>query len=83
MSHYVDTLQPLLAQHANPADAAPMFRYMRDQFPFLGIKTPARRALREYSKTNADAVLAFIAAAPLPPLSAREGLKWLKNLGRL
>ncbi|HRQ37806.1 MAG TPA: DNA alkylation repair protein [Chloroflexota bacterium] len=227
MSHYVDTLQTLLAQHANPVEAAPMSRYMRDQFPFLGIKTPARRALlkefiaanglphpgdleailhelwalpereyqysaltfldrlikkqppefvsvleyliiskswwdtvdsiaggsvaahfqrypqvrdtavaawrvsdnfwlrrttlifqlpyksqtdadllfslirenldsneffiqkaigwalREYSKTDADAVVAFIAATPLAPLSAREGLKWLKDQGRL
>ena len=40
-------------------------------------------ALREYSKTNADAVVTFIAATPLAPLSAREGLKWLRNQGRL
>lgn len=26
------------------ADAAPMARYMRDRHPFLGVKTPARRA---------------------------------------
>lgn len=37
-------------------------------------------ALREYSKTNADAVVEFIEATPgLAPLSRREGLKWLKN----
>ncbi|MCB9010197.1 MAG: DNA alkylation repair protein, partial [Ardenticatenaceae bacterium] len=40
-------------------------------------------ALREYSKTDAGAVVAFIAATPLAPLSAREGLKWLKDQGRL
>lgn len=45
MSTYIHTLQSLLSQHANPAEAVPMARYMRDQFPFLGIKTPARRAL--------------------------------------
>lgn len=53
MSTYVQTLQSLLAQHANLADAAPMSRYMRDQFPFLGIKTPARRALlKEFVAAN-------------------------------
>jgi 3-methyladenine DNA glycosylase AlkD len=227
MSTYVEALQSLLAQHANPAEAVPMSKYMRDQFPYLGIKTPARRALlkefiaayglpqptdletilrelwalpereyqycafafldrliqkqppefvsvleylivtkswwdtvdsvaggsvaihfqrypqmretavaawrlsdnfwlrrttllfqlpyktqtdadllfslirenldsdeffiqkaigwalREYSKTNAEAVVEFIAATPLAPLSAREGLKWLRNQGRL
>lgn len=37
-------------------------------------------ALREYSKTNADAVVEFIEATPgLAPLSRREGLKWLEN----
>ena len=56
MSTYAQTLQSLLAQHANPADAAPMSRYMRDQFPFLGIKTPARRVLLKE----------FIAAHGLP-----------------
>ncbi|NNF54228.1 MAG: DNA alkylation repair protein [Acidimicrobiales bacterium] len=33
-------LEPL----AVPEDAAPMAAYMKDQFPFLGVKTPARRA---------------------------------------
>lgn len=40
-------------------------------------------ALREYSKTDAEAVVAFIQNTPLAPLSAREGLKWLKNKGLL
>ncbi|MFZ1396760.1 MAG: DNA alkylation repair protein [Candidatus Promineifilaceae bacterium] len=40
-------------------------------------------ALREYSKTDAEAVVAFITTTPLAPLSTREGLKWLKNQGRL
>jgi len=30
---------------ADPAKAAPMRAYMRDQFPYLGIPTPRRRAL--------------------------------------
>lgn len=33
-------LQPL----ANPANAVPMARYMRDKFLFLGVKTPERRS---------------------------------------
>jgi 3-methyladenine DNA glycosylase AlkD len=39
--------------------------------------------LREYSKTDENAIIEFIAKTPLPPLSAREGLKWLKNQGRV
>ena len=31
--------------HANPADAPAMEKYMRHQFNFLGIKQPQRRAL--------------------------------------
>ena len=34
-------------------------------------------ALREYSKTDADAVRAFVAETDLAPLSRREALKWL------
>lgn len=41
-------------------------------------------ALREYSKTNADQVIDFINTTPeLATLSRREGLKWLKNKGRI
>lgn len=36
-----------LRQAANPENAAPMSAYMRDQFPFLGIKTPERRAISQ------------------------------------
>lgn len=43
VGHVRHALQPL----ADPAAAARMRAYMRDQFPFLGIPTPARRrALR-------------------------------------
>ena len=46
------TLVPL----ADPATAWPMAAYMKGHFPFLGIKTPARRAatrtlIREQQKT--------------------------------
>lgn len=42
---YLQTIVKSFTAHANPANAEPMQRYMRDQFPFLGIKTPKRRAL--------------------------------------
>ena len=34
-----------LAAAAVPADAGPMAAYMRDQFPFLGVKAPAQKAV--------------------------------------
>lgn len=38
---------------ADPVKATPMAAYMRNQFPFLGIKTPERRAIgRAYMKTH-------------------------------
>ncbi|MDX1414750.1 MAG: DNA alkylation repair protein [Candidatus Promineifilaceae bacterium] len=40
-------------------------------------------ALREYSKTDADAVIRFVRQTPLEPLSEREALKWVKNKGIL
>lgn len=36
-------------------------------------------ALREYSKTDAQAVVDFISQHDLPPLTKREGLKWLRK----
>lgn len=36
-------------------------------------------ALREYSKTDAKAVINFVENNELPKLSQREALKWLKN----
>jgi len=44
---YVTFLKTLFEQHANPAQAAPMKKYMRDQFEYLGIKTPERGALQK------------------------------------
>ncbi|CAG7645123.1 DNA alkylation repair protein [Paenibacillus allorhizosphaerae] len=40
-------LEALLRTHANPRQAGPMQAYMRDQFPFLGIKSPERVALEK------------------------------------
>lgn len=40
MHPYAQAIQSLLSSHANPENAAPMKRYMRDQFEYLGIKSP-------------------------------------------
>ncbi len=37
-------------------------------------------ALREYSKTNANAVISFIELQQIQGLAKREGLKWLRSL---
>jgi 3-methyladenine DNA glycosylase AlkD len=58
MHTYVRLLKGLFKQHANTANAAPMKKYMRDQFEFLGIKTPVRAALMKE----------FIKEHGLPPL---------------
>lgn len=46
------------------------------------IQKAAGWALRQYSKTDADGVTAFIESHPdLAPLTKREGMKWLKKSG--
>lgn len=45
MHPYVASLKTLLEQNANPSLAAPMKKYMRDQFEYLGIKSPQLRLL--------------------------------------
>ena len=45
MHPYNQALHALLCAHADPAAAAPMRRYMRDQFAYLGIKSPQLGAL--------------------------------------
>ncbi|MCK6539366.1 MAG: DNA alkylation repair protein, partial [Anaerolineales bacterium] len=47
MHSYIVPLKALFEKHADPARAAPMRKYMRDQFEFLGIKTPERRELQK------------------------------------
>ncbi len=63
-------------------DTRLMFRYIlelqysREFF----IQKGAGWALRQYSKTNPEAVVAFIGANPgLAPLTKREGLKWVNK----
>jgi 3-methyladenine DNA glycosylase AlkD len=58
MHPYVRLLKSLYEQNANPTDAAPMKKYMRGQFEYLGIKTPLRVALQK----------GFIKEHGLPPL---------------
>jgi 3-methyladenine DNA glycosylase AlkD len=49
MHSYARGLKAHLARHADPKRAAPMKRYMRDHFEYLGIKLPVLyRLLREY-----------------------------------
>jgi len=45
MHPYVTNLKSLFEKNADPSQAAPMKQYMRDQFDYLGIKTPQSKAL--------------------------------------
>jgi 3-methyladenine DNA glycosylase AlkD len=45
MHPYVASLKTLFEQNADPAQAAPMKKYMRDQFDYLGIKSPSFKTL--------------------------------------
>jgi 3-methyladenine DNA glycosylase AlkD len=40
-------------------------------------------SLREYSKSNAEAVQQFVAETELSGLAQREALKWMKNKGMI
>lgn len=62
MHPYNTHLVPLFARHADPTQAAPMKKYMRDQFEYLGIKSPQFRLLMKE----------FIEENGLPPISELE-----------
>jgi 3-methyladenine DNA glycosylase AlkD len=47
MHEYVSALKTLFEQHADPTQAGPMAAYMRNQFSYLGIKTPQSAALQK------------------------------------
>jgi 3-methyladenine DNA glycosylase AlkD len=47
MHPYVVSLKELFEKNADPVQAAPMKKYMRDQFEYLGIKTPQNVALQK------------------------------------
>ncbi len=58
MHPYTHSLKTLLEQNANPAQAGAMKKYMRDQFEYLGIKTPQSAALiKDFIKENGPPLL--------------------------
>jgi 3-methyladenine DNA glycosylase AlkD len=50
----IEVLTSLFKEHANKENAVPMEKYMKNQFLFLGIKTPLRRQLMKefYEETG-------------------------------
>lgn len=58
MHPYVASLKKLFEEHADPFQAVPMKKYMRDQFEYLGIKSPLFKTLMKD----------FIAAHGIPPV---------------
>jgi len=56
-----------------------LFQYIRQHYGHKDffIRKAIGWALREYAKTNPDAVLAFVQAQPLSPLSQKEALRRL------
>lgn len=50
---YIERIQQLFTEHQNEENAIPMKKYMRNRFPFLGIKTPLRKTLmRQFFKES-------------------------------
>jgi 3-methyladenine DNA glycosylase AlkD len=62
MHPYISPLKAIFEQNANPTQAAPMKKYMRDQFEYLGLKTPKNVSLQKE----------FYAQYGLPELSALD-----------
>jgi 3-methyladenine DNA glycosylase AlkD len=58
MHPYVASLKAVFEQNADPVQATPMKKYMRDQFEYLGIKSPLFKMLMKE----------FIAAHGTPPI---------------
>ena len=53
MHPYAASFKTWIEKHANPAHAAPMKKYMRDQFDYLGIKSPQfKELMKEFIATN-------------------------------
>lgn len=69
-------------QETNQEDLFDFINRVKDSNEFF-LQKGSGWALREYSKTNASAVVQFINETELAPLTKREGLKWLKTQGRL
>lgn len=68
-------------KYKTKTDEDRLFRYilMHNQSKEFFIQKAIGWALREYSKTNPEAVKDFIATEKLAPLSAREGLKHMNR----
>jgi 3-methyladenine DNA glycosylase AlkD len=64
INNYVQKLGKIYLDHGNPVDADGMSRYMKEHFPYYGVKTPQRRAL----------AAAFIAEHGLPEGDALKAL---------
>jgi 3-methyladenine DNA glycosylase AlkD len=64
MRPYVATLKTLFEQNADPLQAAPMKKYMRDQFEYLGIKSPQFKVLMKE----------FISANGIPPVRELDSI---------
>ena len=64
VKQYVQELGKVYLQYGNSANAEGMSRYMKERFPFYGVKTPQRRAL----------AAAFIAEHGLPQGEALKAL---------
>lgn len=64
MHAMVTELQALFESHADPALAEPMSAYMRNQFPYLGIKSPSMAALQKQ----------FYSQHALPAIGELEGI---------
>lgn len=47
MKNEIEKLTLLFEEHSNEENAEPMKKYMKDHFPFLGIKSPLRKELEK------------------------------------
>jgi 3-methyladenine DNA glycosylase AlkD len=47
LKNEIEKLTLLYEDHRNEEDAGPMKKYMKDHFPFLGIKSPLRKELEK------------------------------------
>jgi 3-methyladenine DNA glycosylase AlkD len=64
MHPYVQSIYTLFEAHADPVAATPMKRYMRDQFEYLGLKSPQIGALLKK----------HLEAYGLPPLASLDDI---------
>ena len=64
MSNYVESIKAVYQAHADPVAAGPMKAYMRNQFEYLGIKSPLQKELQKK----------FLAECGLPAISDLSGV---------